>query len=140
MIQDKKDQGGVEPQALTPQREVVLQAVREGEGHLTANEIFEAARKLLPTISFATVYNSLRYLKEAGLIGEVTFGNGASRYDSETGRHDHAVCRECGKLVDFDLPATVELMRAAARRSHFKAESVHLTLVGLCPDCRAREK
>lgn len=139
MIQGKEDQGGVAQQALTPQREVVLRAVRASGEHLTANEIFEAARLLLPTISFATVYNSLRYLKEAGLIGEVTFGSGAARYDRETARHDHALCTRCGKLVDFDLPETAELMRAAARRSRFKPESIRLTLTGLCPECRAAE-
>ena len=123
--------------ALTRQRQVVLQVVRGSEAHPTACEIYDAARKLLPTISFATVYNSLRYLKDAGLIGEITFGNGASRYDCETARHDHAVCSECGKLVDFHFPDAAQLMRAAARRSRFKPESIHLTLVGLCPDCRA---
>lgn len=138
MIQDKEHQGGVR-QSLTPQREVVLRVVSESEEHLTANEIFEAARRLLPTISFATVYNSLRYLKDAGMIGEVSFGNGASRYDRETGRHDHAICTSCGKLVDFQLPATVDLMRAAARRSRFKPESIHLTLMGLCAVCRTGE-
>ena len=137
MARRREVQGGAA--ALTPQREVVLRVVREREEHMTANEIFEAARALLPTISFATVYNSLRYLKDAGLIGEVTFGNGASRFDRETARHDHAVCSNCGRLTDFDLPATVELVRAAARRTRFKPESIHLTLVGLCPDCRAGE-
>ena len=138
MARRREEQGGARA-ALTPQREVVLRAVRGGAGHMTANEVFEAARTLLPTISFATVYNSLRYLKDAGLIGEVTFGNGASRFDRETARHDHALCSNCGRLVDFDLPETVELARAAARRTRFKAESIHLTLVGLCPDCRAVE-
>jgi Fur family peroxide stress response transcriptional regulator len=139
MARNSKDQGGA-AQALTPQREVVLRVVRASEEHMTANEIFEAARSLLSSISFATVYNSLRYLKEAGLISEVKFGDGASRYDRETGRHDHALCTRCGKLSDFVLPETAELMRAAARRSRFKAESVHLTLLGLCPECGAGEK
>lgn len=121
---------------LTRQREVVLKVVNEAEHHPTAAEVFERARKLLPTISYATVYNSLRHLKESGLIHEITFGNAASRYDSETRRHDHAVCTCCGKLVDFDLTETVELMRAAARRTRFKPETIHLTLLGLCPDCR----
>ena len=125
--------------ALTPQRRVVLQVIQESDNHLTANEIFEAARKLRPSISFATVYNSLRYLKDEGLVGEISFGNAASRYDREIGRHDHAICTCCGKLVDFDLTATSELLRAAARKSRFKPESIHLTLRGLCPDCRAEE-
>ncbi|MDQ3908730.1 MAG: transcriptional repressor [Acidobacteriota bacterium] len=122
--------------ALTKQRGVVLDVVRSSEGHLTASEIFTAARARMPSISFATVYNSLRYLKDAGLIREITFGNGASRYDRETARHDHAVCTSCGKLLDFDLAETVALMRLAARRSRFKPQSVHLTLYGLCPDCK----
>jgi len=122
--------------ALTRQRRVVLDVVRSGDTHPTAGEVFEAARKLMPAISFATVYNSLRYLKQAGLVREVAFGSAASRYDRETDRHDHAICSACGRLVDFDLPGTVGLIRSAARASRFKAESVHLTLVGLCPDCR----
>ena len=121
---------------LTRQRQVVLDVVQSGDTHPTAAEVFESARKAMPGISFATVYNSLRYLKEAGLVREVAFGGGASRYDRETDRHDHAICSACGKLVDFDLPGTVGLIRSAARASRFKAESVHLTLVGLCYECR----
>ena len=125
--------------ALTRQRQVVLDVVRSGDEHPTAAQVFEAARKALPGISFATVYNSLRYLKQAGLVREVaSFGSSPSRYDSETNRHDHAVCSDCGKLVDFDLPGTVELIRPAARASRFKAESVHLTLIGVCPECRSK--
>lgn len=123
-------------QVLTPQREAVLRVIRTSEKHQTASEIFAAARLLLPTISYATVYNSLRYLRDEGLIGEINFGDGASRYDRETGRHDHAICTCCDALVDFDLPATNDLVRAAARRSRFRPESVHLTLRGLCPDCQ----
>jgi Fur family peroxide stress response transcriptional regulator len=129
-------EGRADEQRLTRQRQVVLQVVRSSDNHLTAAEVFEAARKKLSTISYATVYNSLRYLKDAGLVNEITFGNAASRYDRETARHDHAICTGCGKLVDFDLPGTGDLMRSAARHSRFKPESIHLTLVGLCPDCR----
>jgi len=121
---------------LTPQREAVLQVIREREDHPTANEIFEAARAILPAISYATVYNSLRYFRETGLVREINFGDSASRYDGITERHDHAICTNCGKLVDFDLNEAADLMRAAARKSRFKPERVYLTLMGLCPDCR----
>jgi Fur family peroxide stress response transcriptional regulator len=121
---------------LTRQRDAVLQVIRSREDHPTANEIFQAARLQLPTISYATVYNSLRFLKAAGLVHEIKFGDGASRYDREMERHDHAICDDCGKLVDFDLPEAAQLMSAAARKSKFKAASVHLTLRGVCPDCR----
>ncbi|HYX41893.1 MAG TPA: transcriptional repressor [Pyrinomonadaceae bacterium] len=131
-------QGG--GRALTPQREVVLRVVRESAEHLTAAEIYAAARRIRPSLSYATVYNSLRYLKDAGLVREITFGNGASRYDRETARHDHALCTRCGALLDFDLAETAQLMRLAARRSRFKPESIHLTLMGVCPACSAAEQ
>lgn len=120
---------------LTKQREVVLQVIRDAEQHLTANEVFGAAKELLPSISFATVYNSLRYLKEAGHIAEIQFGNGASRFDRMTHRHDHAICTKCGKLVDIEMELPRELVQKAAKYSRFKPESLEFTLRGICPDC-----
>jgi Fur family peroxide stress response transcriptional regulator len=124
---------------LTKQREVVLQVVRDSQAHLTANEVFGSAKELLPSISFATVYNSLRYLKEAGHIAEIQFGNGASRFDGMTHRHDHALCTKCGMLVDIDMDLPAELVKKAERKSKFKTESIEFTLRGVCPDC-AKEK
>ena len=70
--------------------------------------------KLLPGISFATVYNSLRFLKDAGHIAEISFGNGASRFDSMTSRHDHAICTSCGTLVDMEIELPPEVVNFAA--------------------------
>lgn len=120
---------------LTKQREVVLQVIRIEEEHLTANEIFDKAKRLLPGISFATVYNSLRYLKDAGHIAEINFGNGASRFDSKITRHDHAICTKCGKLVDMEIELPAEIVSFAAEFSRFQPESLELTLRGICPDC-----
>jgi Fur family transcriptional regulator, peroxide stress response regulator len=120
---------------LTRQREVVLQVIRNEMKHLTANEVFDQAKQILPTISFATVYNSLRYLKDAGHIAEISFGNGASKFDSKTTRHDHAICTKCGKLVDLDLELPPELVKLATDFSQFRLESLELTLRGLCPEC-----
>ncbi len=120
---------------LTKQRAVVLQVIQDANEHLTANEIFESAKEILPGISFATVYNSLRYLKDVELIAEKNFGGGASRFDRMTERHDHAVCSNCGKLVDMKLEMPQELVELAASLSKFKPESIELTLRGLCPEC-----
>lgn len=123
---------------LTKQREVVLQVIRDAREHLTANEVFSAAKEILPSISFATVYNSLRYLKEVGHIAEIQFGNGASRFDRMTHRHDHAICTRCGKLVDIEMEHPKELITRAAKYSKFKPESLEFTLRGICPDCAAK--
>ena len=120
---------------LTKQRQAVLQVIQDSDGHLTANEVFEYSRRILPGISFATVYNSLRYLRNEGLIGEVRFGMDCTRYDRTLTRHDHAICTKCGKLVDLEVPMPKKLINEAAALSNFEAESVELVLRGLCPDC-----
>jgi len=120
---------------LTKQREVVLRVIREAHEHLTAGEVFANAKTLLPTISFATVYNSLRYLKEAGHIAEIQFGNGASRFDRMTQRHDHAICTNCGRLVDIEMEIPGDIVKRAAKYSGFKPESLEFTLRGKCPEC-----
>lgn len=122
---------------LTKQREVVLQVIREAEEHLTANEIFDNAKILLPTISFATVYNSLRFLRDAGHIAEIRFGSGASRFDRKLTRHDHAICTRCGKLIDMEIELPAEIVNLASEFSKFKPESIELTLRGICPECNS---
>ena len=120
---------------LTKQRSSVLRVIRSSDKHMTANEVFDDARRLLPGISFATVYNSLRYLKEAGLIGEIRFGKDASLYDRKLTRHDHAMCNVCGRLVDIEIEQPEELVKRAARIAKFIPESLEFTLRGICSEC-----
>jgi Fe2+ or Zn2+ uptake regulation protein len=124
---------------LTKQREVVLEVIRDAPEHLTANEVFAKAKSKLPSISFATVYNSLRFLKDAGHIAEIQFGNGASRFDRMTSRHDHAICTKCGKLVDIEMEHPKELVNRAAAISNFKPEFLEFTLRGICPECTKKD-
>ncbi len=129
----------IEGLGLTRRRQTVLRVIQESDTHLTANEVFDDARRLLPGISFATVYNSLNYLKNKGLIGEIKFGTAANLYDRKLTRHDHALCNKCGKLVDLELTIPNKLLEEAANRSKFKPESIELTLRGLCPECSEQE-
>jgi Fe2+ or Zn2+ uptake regulation protein len=120
---------------LTKQRKVVLQVIRQAERHLTANEVYDKGKQLLPTISFATVYNSLKFLKDARYITEIAFAGSASRFDKRVERHDHALCMKCGELIDIDLEIPQEIVQKAVALSNFKPGSIEITLRGLCPDC-----
>jgi Fe2+ or Zn2+ uptake regulation protein len=127
--------GEIKELGLTRQRETVLDVILSSHEHLTANEVFAEAKSKLPTISFATVYNSLRFLKDAGHIAEIQFGNGASRFDKCTHRHDHALCTSCGKLVDIEMEIPADIVKRAAKYSNFRPETLEFTLRGLCPQC-----
>ena len=121
--------------SLTKQRQAVLDVIVDSKNHLTANEVFENAKRKLPTISFATVYNSLRFLKENGYIGEIAFANGASKFDRMTERHDHAVCTVCGHLIDLDVKLPESVVSSALSQSQFDDARIELTLRGTCKDC-----
>ena len=121
---------------LTKQRQCVLRVIYDSEKHLTAGEVFEIARGVLPAISFATVYNSLRYLKTEGLIGEIQLDFGPHRYDRNLSRHDHAVCNKCGTIVDLKLALPAHLFERATELSDFEAETIQLTVRGRCGECR----
>ena len=87
---------------MTKQRELVLEVVRARKEHYTAAQIFELAKKRMPTISRATVYNNLKSLENFGLIRRVTGDDAFDRYDGSFVPHGHMVCTECARMWDFD--------------------------------------
>jgi Fur family peroxide stress response transcriptional regulator len=125
---------------LTPQRRAVLAAIQNSHAHLSASEIWERARELQPRISFATVYNAVRYLCDAGLLLHTPFGDGASLYDARTDRHDHALCTRCGRIVDFAAPFVKDIAERAARETGFTVSEICVTLRGACPDCQSKTR
>jgi len=121
----------------TAQRAMILEAVQQADGHLTAGEIFERVRRRDPRIGYGTVYRSLHLLAEHGLIQELTFADLASRYDSRSERHDHVHCTSCGMLLDVDVPEALMARHVAEERSGFSISHHHTVFVGECPTCRS---
>ena len=119
----------------TSQRAEILGVVRQAEGHLTAGEIFERVRRRDPRIAYGTVYRTLHLLAERGLIQELTFADAASRYDKRVDRHDHVSCRECGLILDVDVPIALIARHVAEEQSGFAVESHHTVFAGRCPAC-----
>ncbi len=87
---------------LTPQRMAIVHELVDDCTHPTAQELFERLRPTFPTMSFATVYNTLDALAKLGLVRSIRLGS-AVRFDPNTSSHHHAVCDACGAVVD--LPA-----------------------------------
>jgi Fe2+ or Zn2+ uptake regulation protein len=113
---------------LTPQRIAVVRELAGDETHPTAQELFERLRPTFPTMSFATVYNTLDTLAEHGLLRSIRLG-AATRFDPNTSSHHHAVCDACGRIVD--LPA-----KAPPAQAHgFRVRTEERTYRGLCSRC-----
>jgi Fur family transcriptional regulator, peroxide stress response regulator len=119
----------------TKQRQAIMGILERATDHPTAAELYERVRRLLPTIGYATVYRNLRALVQEGLVREVQLGN-AARYEWAIERHDHAVCRSCGKLVDVKAHLAAEELEEIARQTGFRITEHYTELYGLCSDCQ----
>lgn len=124
----------------TEQRRVVTEMFFSSQGHLSIEDLLEQVRLEEPKIGYATVYRTLKLLKECGLAYERHFGDGVSRYEVawEDEHHDHLICVECEKIVEFEEDNIEQLQQKVANKYGFKLVRHKLELYGICSDCRAK--
>jgi Fur family ferric uptake transcriptional regulator len=124
---------------LTPQRELVLQALHDAQEHATAEEIYARVSVLSSAVDLSTVYRTLELLQAFNLVAQVDLGDGQYRYEllSLHGNHHHLKCRACGRLIRM-APEEVQPLIHALQVAHaFQAEPEHLIIAGLCASCQA---
>jgi len=128
---------------LTPQRMAIVRELAQDESHPTAQELFDRLRGDLPTMSFATVYNTLAALSAAGLCTALSLSPGSGRFDPNMQPHHHVVCDACGSVRDIPatprdaaLPSPQRLASRAA--PWFEVRYVEQIFRGLCGACARR--
>ena len=122
--------------AITKQREAILQIIRSAEEHYTADELLAEVKKVMPTISRATVYNTLHYLEDKREILRITGEDGKDRYDKSYVPHGHLICRECGVITDLNLPKVANMIK----REVGAYDSYELKVRYICPTCREKSE
>jgi Fur family peroxide stress response transcriptional regulator len=123
----------------TTQRKAIYEVLQHSHDHPTAAEVIERLREKGSNLAYGTVYNSLRYLTEMGLIRELKLGETASRYDARTDDHHHIVCLRCGKVDEVMTPIPEEWTRAVESETHYTVSHAHAVLEGVCAQCKAAE-
>lgn len=130
---DQLKSGGVR---MTPQRYAILEYLLDTNVHPTADDIYRTLSPQYPSLSVATVYNNLKLFVEAGLVRELTYGDDSSRFDADLSDHYHAICTECGSMVDFEHPPIQAVEQAAARATGFQVQGHRMEVYGVCPACK----
>lgn len=121
---------------LTPQRRLVLAAV-EALGHATPDEVLVRARTEQPGLSLSTVYRNLEVLEELGLVKHAHLSDRAPTYHSVGGHeHFHLVCRGCQSVTSVGVDKLGPLLATLDAEHGFVPDAGHLTVFGLCADCR----
>ena len=116
---------------MTKNAEYILEIINSSKMHLTAEQIYLALKEKNEKAVLATVYNNLSYLHRQGLIRKVSVEGCPDRYDNIT-RHDHLVCRKCGKLSDIMLEDLTEKLQ---RQIEIPMLSYDLKINYICDEC-----
>ena len=118
---------------LTPQRLAILAYLEGNKKHPSAEDIYSAVSKKFPTMSFATVYNTLETLKQRGEVLELTIDAAKKRFDPDTRPHHHLICTRCKFIVDICIDYRLDLPEEV--RGKFEITGNHIEFYGLCPAC-----
>lgn len=121
---------------LTPQRREVYNVLLGERDHPTATEVFLRAKRRMPGISLATVYNCLETLVECGLAKQVNVEREATRYCPNLSEHGHFLCENCGTVSDIPVVKEGGIARLLKVPHRFAVKHSEITLRGTCPDCR----
>jgi Fur family peroxide stress response transcriptional regulator len=107
--------------------------------HPTAETIYRNLRKSIPTLSFATVYRNLNKLEKIGELIKLEI-NGEMRFDSNTGSHQHFICRICSSISDIHNERLSAYALKMINSSQFKPDSVGIIYRGICKKCKEAKK
>ena len=118
---------------LTPQRLAILNYMDGNKTHPSADAIYNAVSKKFPTMSLATVYNTLEALKNKGALRELTIESGKKRYDPDNTPHHHLICIKCKEIVDIFKKFKLNLSESMA--NGFEIKGNHIEFYGVCPEC-----
>ena len=122
---------------FTPQRRHVYRVLLQKRDHPTAEEVFIRAKRALPDISMATVYNCLDTLVHSGLVRQVTVDRGATRFCPNMREHCHFYCDACDDVFDIDLPE--QGPAGIALPEGFTAARYEIAIHGICAGCAGKE-
>ena len=124
---------------LTPQRELVLAAVRQ-LGHATPEEVAEKVRSTHPGINLSTVYRNLETLENVGLVLHTHLGHGGATYHAaEELTHLHLVCSDCGEIGDAPIDAAANFVNTLSDEYGFITDVTHFAVYGLCSKCASKK-
>jgi Fur family ferric uptake transcriptional regulator len=141
MSRNRKYDNLIQGHPLTNHRRLLLELLRDAEGHMDAKELYRRASARDESISPATVYRTLNLFKELGLIDEMRLGNIRCYYEiKQSPAHQHLVCRGCGKVMEFQNPHFKKLIEAVRREHGFLVTKAELYLEGYCPECEEEQE
>ena len=117
----------------TKQKKLILELIQNSNNHMSAIEVYNECRNIIPDISLGTVYRNLNSLVESNLIQRIKMNDNIDRYDKNT-EHIHFICMKCNKIKDiYDYSFEY-------KKDSNKVLNCKIKLEGICEDCQKKER
>ncbi|RLA76482.1 MAG: transcriptional repressor [Epsilonproteobacteria bacterium] len=126
---------------FTQQRELVFKTLYDNEGHFTPEDLSILIKEQHPdlTISIPTIYRTLSLLEESNIVNSLSFGAKGKKYEfGLKEHHDHLICTQCGKLIEFQDDIIEKRQEEIARKFNFKMTDHTMNITGICDVCQAK--
>lgn len=123
---------------LTPQRNLIINAIHNAKTHLTAEDIIAHVQARMPEVHKSTIYRTLELLEGAGCIYKSELGDHYIYHHADEGHHHHLICKGCGKTIECDEELFTPVVKSLEEKYRFRVDFKHLVMNGLCEECRSK--
>jgi Fur family ferric uptake transcriptional regulator len=125
---------------MTPQRQMILEALYHHPGYATVNEIWDRVREQSPHVDLSTIYRSLHFLTKQGLVSELLLSSGSAQYaPAREHPHAHAVCARCGHVMPVEPDWLQSISEIMVAQHGFHMNITSLEIPGICAECAAED-
>jgi Fur family ferric uptake transcriptional regulator len=122
---------------MTPQRQLILDAIESLEGHVSADAVHTLVIRQFPQVNISTVYRTLDLLEDLELVRHTHFDDGIAQYHlAESAIHQHLICRGCGSERELEVDVLTPLGKQLLEQYGFEVDLAHFALIGRCENCR----
>lgn len=117
------------------QRELILNTVLHNRIHPTAENVYKLLKNDYPELSLGTVYRNLNFLAENNMLKKINVPDGSDRFDGTLARHQHLICRKCGKVTDISVDELLAIQSNILKNTGFEIDIDTLAFEGICKEC-----
>lgn len=124
----------------TAQRYIILEVFLKQKKHISSDDLYELVRAKYPKIGRATVFRTIKIIAAAGLANQIRNQDGVVLYENNFHKehHDHMICSNCGKIIEFENKEIEKLQEKIAKQYNFKLQEHIFKLLGLCKECQKK--
>jgi len=128
------------PLRMTRQREIILEELKSSGQHLSADELYERVRRVIPRISLATVYRNLEILAELGIVAKLEISGRQKRFDYDVGQHDHIFCIQCHRVDNINVEKEDVLPVSLKVERGYSITGYRVVFTGICQKCQKKHQ